>query len=625
MKLSGKSTGLMQLWAGAHQTFERFPFALICAIIGTIAAVLTPENEQSAHTALLVEIVAVSALGLPLFTAFVAFGERRQWVRTRILLLQAGGALLLVAYFFSLPDNLFEPHQYIVRFFLLNIGLHFLVSFIPYTGKGDMLGFWQFNRALLLRFLTAALYSAVLYIGISIALFSTAYLFDFDISSDIYFRIWIVFAGLVNTWIFMGGFPRDLDSLLRSDSYPVGLRVFSQYILLPLVVLYYLVLVVYEAKIILAWNWPKDPVALLILWYSVVGILCLLFLYPLKDRVGNHWIRMYWKGFFLALVPLLAMLYGAILRRIGDYGITVNRYLVLVMAIGLTVVVLYFIFSKRKDIRVVPAVICCIAFLSAYGPWSAFTVSTHSQQSRLADYLERYATSSAANAKQAEEKASITDWREVKSIIRYLVSWHGPQAFAPWIDDALKDSLKGMSETEQIDAIASALVIDTTAGWRIANTPQYFDLAMNNREADSVAGYTYAIDYSAETWSFGKSIYIPADDSSNAEVHRVFGIQTFMVGEDTLTIYYDSTIATMVMTLSRIDDGREGINLPLLEPVLALAPIYKSRGLPKDSLTFLLRGESFEAKVIVNRMNGSFMDQNMCLTSIGARILLREN
>ena len=41
-----------------------------------------------------------------------------------------------------------------------------------------------------------------------------------------------------------------------------------------------LILIAYEIKIIIEWQWPTGWVSELILWYSVVGILSLLLLHP---------------------------------------------------------------------------------------------------------------------------------------------------------------------------------------------------------------------------------------------------------------------------------------------------------------------------------------------------------
>ena len=128
------------------------------------------------------------------------------------------------------------------------------MSFSPYIKSKSLNGFWNYNKILFLRFCSSVLFSAVLYIGITLALLSITLLFDFDIDEDIYAKIWIIIAGLFNTWFFVSGIPEDIEQLDNLQTYPKGLKIFTQYILLPLLFTYLLILYLYGGKIILLWE-----------------------------------------------------------------------------------------------------------------------------------------------------------------------------------------------------------------------------------------------------------------------------------------------------------------------------------------------------------------------------------
>ena len=98
-----------------------------------------------------------------------------------------------------------------------------------------------------------------------------------------------------------------------------------QYVLLPLVGIYLVILYAYGLKILFQWNWPQGWVSQLVLWYSVVSILSILLLWPLREKADSGWIKSFTSWFFRLLIPLLVMLFLAIFERIGDYGLTVNR------------------------------------------------------------------------------------------------------------------------------------------------------------------------------------------------------------------------------------------------------------------------------------------------------------
>ncbi|MBI5267119.1 MAG: DUF4153 domain-containing protein, partial [candidate division Zixibacteria bacterium] len=279
-----------RLLDGALAAVRRFPLALVCAAIGSIMAVILIENRDAVDEYHLVNIPITMALGIPLFIAIYLVGEKRRWPTGMRLAIQAAGLVALVLYFFTLPADLGKPHLHAFRFAMLLCALHFLVAFVPWLGKEEQKGFWQYNKSLLISFLTAAVYSASLFIGLAIALAAADYLFGFDVKGDTYAELWMLMAGIANTWIFLALVPRDLDSLSSDDQYPNAIKIFTQYVLLPLVGLYFVILIAYEAKIILQWNWPKGWVSQLVLWYSVVGVLALLLLHPLREREGSRWI-----------------------------------------------------------------------------------------------------------------------------------------------------------------------------------------------------------------------------------------------------------------------------------------------------------------------------------------------
>ena len=310
------------IYKNAAATFVRFPFTILRAGLGDVVGIMLVESDKQFQEYVLQKMGMIAALGLPLFTALAFYADKNLWDKSKRYGLQTAGMALLAIYYFSLPENAESPEYHLQRFMLLIISFHFLVAFIPFIGGNQVQGFWQFNKSLFLRFLTAALYSYVLYIGLAIALLALDYLFGVDIIWKSYMKLWIVIASVFNTWFFLTGVPADLNDLNNTQEYPKGLKVFTQYILLPLVALYFLILITYEFKIIFEWNLPKGWVSQLVLWFSVVGILSLLLLHPLRERTESKWIKVFSKWFFRLLLPLLGMLFVSLCVRISDYGIT---------------------------------------------------------------------------------------------------------------------------------------------------------------------------------------------------------------------------------------------------------------------------------------------------------------
>ena len=169
--------------------------------------------------------------------------------------------------------------------------MHLLVAFAPFIKAGNINAFWQFNKSLFLRLLTGGIYSVVLYIGLALALLAIENLFGVRISSKTYFKLWIVITGIFNTWFFLAGIPKNLQLLEQETSYPKGLKVFSQYVLISLILVYFIILYSYSIKILIQWQLPEGWVSYLVTGFAGLGVFTLLLLYPVQTTEENKWIK----------------------------------------------------------------------------------------------------------------------------------------------------------------------------------------------------------------------------------------------------------------------------------------------------------------------------------------------
>ncbi|MCH9029289.1 MAG: DUF4153 domain-containing protein, partial [Bacteroidetes bacterium] len=169
------------LLKSAISTLLRFPFVLASAIIGTTAAIWQIElpYDQRDQYEFLTNIIMACSLGLTLFLSAKLYSERKQFSLPVTMVIQVFGVILLALYYYSLPDKLTLISG--IRYSLFSIGLHLLVSFAPYIGKAELNGFWQYNKVLFIRILTALLYSGVLYLGLVLAIAAIDKLFDVEI------------------------------------------------------------------------------------------------------------------------------------------------------------------------------------------------------------------------------------------------------------------------------------------------------------------------------------------------------------------------------------------------------------------------------------------------------------
>jgi hypothetical protein len=435
-----KLPSIRQVYLEARNAACRFPFVLFCALAGVIAALVLIETEPSRSVGF--PIILAAALGLPLLTALALCAEKRKWSAGLSLSAQLLGVLLLVGYAFSLPTSFEnEPAAFFIRFMLLAAGLVLLTMVLPYLKKGELNGFWQYNKTLFFRLFVTAIFSVVLFAGLSIALAALDHLFGVSVPGKRYGELWLLVVGLFAPWFFLSGVPEDLDGLDRIEEYPKGLKIFAQYILLSLVIVYFLILYAYLLKILMQWSWPKALVSVLILGFSAASILSLVLMHPIRDRSENAWIRAAGKWLFIVLIPLVIVLFLAVTERIGDYGITESRYAGIVLGIWLSAQVLYFLFSRSKSIKFTIGALCLLAFLMSFGPWGMLGTSQRSQVGRLSSLLTKNAILVNGKVRKEHGKVSAKDAQDISSIIGYLRRTHGYNAIQPWFTDKLRENI----------------------------------------------------------------------------------------------------------------------------------------------------------------------------------------
>jgi hypothetical protein len=383
----------------------------------------------------------------------------------------------------------------------MNVGLHLLVAILPFLHAGQINGFWQYNKSLFLRFLLAVLYSAVLFMGLAIALLALDKLLGIHVDDDQYLRLWIVVAMVFNTWFFLGGIPPNLTALDQVREYPRGLKIFAQYILIPLVILYLVILTIYLGKVLVTRTWPSGWIGYLVSSVSIAGILSLLLVHPVKDETENKWVRTFSKWFYVFLLPSIAMLMIAIWQRVAQYGITENRYFLTVLTLWLAGTALYFVVSRGKNIKMIPGTLCIVALATSFGPWGAYRVSERSQVGRLQELLVKNDILVAGSIQSVTEPSTVSfdDRREISAVLRYLVGNHGTSAVRSWFGDAIADSAYGEAPRRPdiaalVTKMMSQMGMEYVTRWATVNDQHFnYRSAVTHNRARRITGYDYYI------------------------------------------------------------------------------------------------------------------------------------
>ncbi|ASZ12020.1 DUF4153 domain-containing protein [Chitinophaga pendula] len=470
------------LWEGALRVFARFPTACILALVAAgLGYTAAQTSYQAKFTEPLLQLMAVCNLALTLTLAGDLFSERQSFGTGRRWALRLGSLAIAALLEFALDPIRLQADVF--RMCLLAFSFHLLVAFAPFIGKNDTNGFWQYNKTLFLRFLTSALYSGVLIGGLCIALAAIDALFNVEIRSHIYLRLFAVIGTAFNTIFFLAGVPKDFVALNEDHSYPKGLKIFTQYVLIPLITIYLGILLLYEVKIALEWRLPKGTVSNLITGYAVFGILSLLLIYPIREQSGNRWIVIFSRLFYFLMIPLLVLLVLAIWKRVGLYGITESRYILILMAFWLSGITIYFLVNRQAAIKVIPISLFVITLLGTFGPQSMVSVSKRSQLGRLKALL------SSKQAKDQEEK---------RSIILYMLRTHGLVSLQPLTEQRLQPIADRLSQEEhyryygyynQMDTALAIFQVPKYSG----TSGEYITLHSTNKGIVNAKAYDYLV------------------------------------------------------------------------------------------------------------------------------------
>jgi hypothetical protein len=320
-------------------------------------------------------------------------------------------------------------------------------------------------------------------------------LFSFSIAGERYLQLWMLIVGIFNTWFFMAGVPARLETLEGNETYPRGLKVFAQHVLLPLVMVYLVILYAYEVKILLDWDWPRGWVANLVLGFSTAGIFALLLLWPTREHSGQKWVRVFTRYYFVALIPLVVMLMLGVWRRIQEYGITEGRYIVVALGLWLACMIVLFLSGRKWVIKAVPASLALLACGIAFGPWGAFAVSERDQMDRLRDLLAHADILVEGSIRPAPRPPEFAEAKEVSSILRYLVRVHGVDGLESWlgrVPGTADDSLATASPGDRAGFFARRLGVPYVEEWQ-AGEGEEFSFVNRQSGPVPVTGFAYLI------------------------------------------------------------------------------------------------------------------------------------
>ena len=374
-------------------TFKRFPFTIISAILATIFLILSTFDEYAeAYNNKMLSFGLVFVFGIFLYAFIKLFNEGlRNYYDLKNL--KNNNLFKILSYVITLPIlygvyELVYHENKVLEFYDNNFICFTLIAALvvgtSFVGKFNYhKDFVVYVAKILRSFIISNIYSFIVFVGISGIIFALNSLFKFNFGSSVYLRVAIFSFILFNVVTFFSDFPKVRDSF-TDYKYPKAFRILLVYIITPIVIIYTAILLAYFVKILVLWQIPNNLIVNLVIWFASFSIVYLFFL----SRVDSiTFINKFKIVFPFTLFPLLGMMFFAIYLRIKEYGMTENRYIVIAVGLWIFLSLIYYIFYRENSNISIPIFLSVIILITGIGPASATSLSIRSQNARFEKLL----------------------------------------------------------------------------------------------------------------------------------------------------------------------------------------------------------------------------------------------
>jgi hypothetical protein len=504
---------------------------------------------------------------------------------------------ILSIYSFSLPEDLFVFQFYQVFIFVLFFVLTtFVVSFVS---KDNDIAFWEFSKKCIWQFIISNVFAQVLFVGLSLAILSLKELFKIDVQIEVYKNLAVICYVFFAPIFFLANLPNKIDKFKKEYTFDKLLKVLGLYILMPILALYSLILYVYLFQIIIKWELPNGWVSLLVSVLALGGFLSMLITYPLRLNDENKFVNFLFRYFPLLLMPLLVLMSVGIFRRLGDYGLTINRCYVLILNLWLFGISVYLFLSKANHLKWIIISFSVVMFVSSVGPWSVFSITKQSLIKEIGQLLNK--------AKLIENGKVIDNYKahiKVDSIlskkiyedVKYICNTYGTNS----IQLFFKDSIGNLNY----------LSINNRLG--ISESNYYAPYLLPDKKSSSSCKY-----FTAKLSSKNQLIDIGTDFKSYIELSRQNDTEQVYEGDDLIVKYLNNSFLIYKPT-----DKNFKISIPLQAKLKEITK-QKDKGYDFSPKDLTIDGMNF--KLIISNLTGFYYQKSdsITVTNIEANLFLK--
>lgn len=309
---------------------------------------------------------------------------------------------------------------------------------------------WNYHAKLLVALLIACILCDIIATSIAGITATIEILFN----PQMYFLLQI---SLAFTFIFLMAcctlalMPTEEEAYSAQPNPHKLVRFLMQYILLPLICIEGIILYIYGITILVHWELPEGGVVGLVFSYAIIGSFIWYLLMPYFLSEEKQWVRFFHRGFFISLLPLLGLLFVGLFRRISDYGLTTNRYIVFVISAWFAVISIIFSIKKIKNVTPLLLSLLVVTLLTMFGPWSMNNLPDRMQTARFEKLATEYGLLKDGHIVAAEKPLNEEQCYAMSNCIDYFTDYdyRYTDEFMQKYFNMSEDECKELAEKEQ--------------------------------------------------------------------------------------------------------------------------------------------------------------------------------
>ena len=394
---------------------ERFPITIILAFLHFITGIYIAEVRSFQSD----EFVEVNLLlfGSIFITAmFEMLYEKYFYKQNRWLVRGIYSAITFVISIIFFVEYLRTNDYYNIYYFTLIPISIVLFLLIPILKKKENKE--KYLQSVFSNFVITGIFAAVLWVGIEIILTTVNYLF-FNSGDSLFFRLtmysfWFI-AEIFGASLFLSLLKKPDDNL-ENYEFPFIFNLLIKFVIIPLIIIYTGVLYIYMMKVLISMHLPKGLISHLVLWYTAFSVAVMILITPFTQK--DKFFENFKKYFPYFSIPLIFASLFAVFQRTYQYGITENRYYVLISIFWLLFCMILYI-RKMNITGIFISLITCLV-ISVYTPLSAKNVSNFSQSQRLKRMLVKYGALKDGKISKITQKLNNSEGSQIYTTLQYI-------------------------------------------------------------------------------------------------------------------------------------------------------------------------------------------------------------